>query len=438
MFDREQREPIPVCLDQMAPGPALGGFLASIDVDRVSGYDRVIVLRAQQRMASYFQAQVYAAMASVADHMDHTEFTDDADLAWEAAATEIRAALRLTRRAAESELDLAIGLRRRLPRVWEALAEGSIDGRRARVIAHGVSHFDEAAARRVVDAVIGDAPRLTTGELAARLRRLCIAVDPDEAEERYREAVEGRRVVVEASPEGTAHLMGLDLPPDRVARIARRIDRLAKSLNRSGDPRSIDQIRADVLVDLLSGRHQDAQGGMVDLRVDLETLAGLSEAPGDLAGFGPVIADIARQVAESQTRAQWRYTVVDPDTGLPIADGTTRRRPTASQQRTVEAREHTCYFPGCRSSPVEDGGGAERSEAEGVADPTGATNADLDHRTPWAEQHRTSVDGLDAGCRHDHVTVRHRLGWRHQLLPGGDHLWTSPLGHQYTRSGKPP
>jgi hypothetical protein len=177
---------------------------------------------------------------------------------------------------------------------------------------------------------------------------------------------------------------------------------------------------------------------MVDLRVDLETLAGLSEAPGDLAGFGPVIADIARQVAESQTRAQWRYTVVDPDTGLPIADGTTRRRPTASQQRTVEAREHTCYFPGCRSSPVEDGGGAERSEAEGVADPTGATNADLDHRTPWAEQHRTSVDGLDAGCRHDHVTVRHRLGWRHQLLPGGDHLWTSPLGHQYTRSGKPP
>jgi hypothetical protein len=417
MFDRYQHEPIPVGLDQMAPGPALGGFLASIDVDRVSGHDRVVVLRAQQRMASYFQAQMYAAMASVADHMDHTEFTDDADLAWEAAATEIRAALRLTRRAAESELDLAIGLRRRLPRVWRALAEGSIDGRRARVIAHGTSHLDEAGARRVVDAVIGDAPRLTTGELAARLRRLCVEVDPDEARERYREAVERRRLVTEASPDGTAHLLGIDLPPDHVAAVARRINRLAMSLNRSGDTRSIDQLRADVFLDLLSGLHHRAPGGVVDIRVDLETLAGLSEAPGDLAGFGPVVADIARQVAEAQVGGEWRFTIADPRTGLPVHDGTTRRRPTPSQRRAVETRDRVCYFPGCRMP---------------------ATRCDLDHRTPWTERRRTSVDGLDAGCRHDHVTVRHRLGWRHQLLPGGDHLWTSPLGHQYTKSGKPP
>ncbi|MCZ6455928.1 MAG: hypothetical protein O6650_01630 [Actinobacteria bacterium] len=34
---------------------------------------------------------------------------------------------------------------------------------------------------------------------------------------------------------------------------------------------------------------------MVDIRVDLETLTGLTENPGELAGFGPVIADIARR-----------------------------------------------------------------------------------------------------------------------------------------------
>ena len=416
MFD-SKFEPIPAGLDRMPTGPTLGAILASIDVDAVSGHDRVVVLRAQQRMASHFQAQVYAAMAAVADHMDRAEFTEDADLAWEAAATEIRAALRLTRRAAESELDLAIGVRRRLPSVWNALRDGAIDGRRARVIAHGTSHLDEETARRVVEAVIGDAPRLTTGELAAMVRRLCVEVDPQSARERYAEAVNGRRVVTEASPDGTANLLGLDLPPDRVTEAADRINRLARSLNRSGDPRSIDQLRADVFLDLLAGTDRAAKGGTVDLRVDLETLARLAETPGDLAGFGPVIADIARQVAESQRKGEWRFTVTDPDTSLPIDGGTTRRRPTASQRRSVESRDLVCYFPGCRMP---------------------ATDCDLDRRTPWSERRNTSADGLDAGCRHDHVTVRHRIGWIHRLLPGGDHLWISPLGHRYTKSGRPP
>jgi hypothetical protein len=408
---------IPAGLDLMPTGPALGAILASIDVDALSGHDRVVVLRAQQRMASHFQAQVYAAMAAVSDHMDQVEFAEDADLAWEAAATEIRAALRLTRRAAESELDLAVSLRRRLPGVWSALREGLIDGRRARVIIDGTTHLDQETARRVVDTVIEDAPHLTTGELRALVRRLSLAVDPDSAKERYTQAVDGRRVVTEATPDGTAHLVGMDLPPDRVAAVADRINRLAMSLHRSGDARSIDQLRADVFLDLLAGTNRAAKGGTIDLRVDLETLARLAETPGDLAGFGPVIADIARQVAESQRKGEWRYTVTDPDTGLPIDGGTTRRRPTASQRRTVEARDQVCYFPGCRMP---------------------ATDCDLDHRTPWAERRRTSADGLDAGCRHDHVTVRHRLGWIHRLLPGGDHLWISPLGHRYTKSGRPP
>ena len=45
----------------------------------------------------------------------------------------------------------------------------------------------------------------------------------------------------------------------------------------------------------------------VDLRVDLDTLNELNDHPGDLAGYGPVIADIARQVAEHETKAEWRH-----------------------------------------------------------------------------------------------------------------------------------
>lgn len=400
----------------MPPGPALGGLLASIDVDRVSPHHRVIVLRAWQRQTSHGQAQMLAAMSALADHFD-TEFPHDPHLGWQAASTEIRATLRLTRRSAESQLDLALGVRRRLPRVWQALCNGSIDVPRARVLLSGTSHLDDDLARRVVDQILTDAHRLTTGQLHDRLRRLCIEADADTADTRYREAVEQRRLVMEASPEGTAHLMGFDLPPDRVAEVTRRIDRLAKSVNTAADPRTIDQIRADVFLDLLAGERRDTRGGVVDLHVDLKTLAELEESPADLAGYGPVIADIARQVAAAQTEGEWRFTITDPDTGLPVHDGTTRRRPTTAQRRSVEARDRTCVFPGCRMP---------------------ARQCDLDHRIPWAQRHETSSDGLVPGCRHDHVVVRHHLGWRHQPLPGGDHLWISPLGHRYTTSGHDP
>jgi hypothetical protein len=405
-------------LDAMAPGPVLGAVLSTIDPDRLSGHDRVIFLRAAQRQASHAQARVYAGESSIGDHMETIEFPDAPDLAWDAASTEIRAALRLTRRAADTRLDVAVGLRRRLPRVWQALSSGSIDVPRARVFLSATSHLDEATARAVVDEIIDAAYRFTTGQLRERVARLCIEADPDTATQRYEEAVEQRRVVMEASSDGTAHLLGLDLPPDRVAEVTRRIDRLAKTLNTASEPRTIDQLRADVFLDLLAGEHRNARGGVVDIHVDLTTLARLSESPGDLAGYGPVVADIARQVTDAQVDGQWRFTITDPTTGLPVHDGTTRRRPTTSQRRSVEARDRVCVFPGCRMP---------------------AHQCELDHRTPWSHHQHTSTSGLAPGCRHDHITNRHRIGWTHQPLPGGDHLWTSPLGHHYTTSGhKPP
>jgi hypothetical protein len=94
---------------------------------------------------------------------------------------------------------------------------------------------------------------LTTGQLRARIARLCIEADPDDAEQRYRYAVSDRRVVAEATGDGTANLLGLDLPPHRVAAATRRINALARSLRIAGETRTMDQLRADVLLDLLNG-----------------------------------------------------------------------------------------------------------------------------------------------------------------------------------------
>ena len=56
---------IPGRLDEMSPGPVMGAFLASVDVSKLSGYDQIVVLRAHQRMASYYQAATYQDMAAV-------------------------------------------------------------------------------------------------------------------------------------------------------------------------------------------------------------------------------------------------------------------------------------------------------------------------------------------------------------------------------------
>jgi hypothetical protein len=409
---------IPVGLDSMEPGPVLAGFLASVDVTRLSGFDRIVVLRAHRRMASHYEAQAYQDMAAVTDAMV-VEYEEPWESAAESAAAEIRAALHLTRRAADVELAFALDLRDRLPRLAGMLEIGEIDVRRARTIERNTVHLSNEAARGVVDRVADVASQLTTGELAARIRRLCIEAAPDEADDRYRHAVAGRRVVLEPCADGTANLLGLDLPPSRAAAVTRRINRLARNLRGSGETRTMDQLRADVYLDLLAGKNRQATtgGGVVDIRVDLDTLAALNEHPGELAGYGPVISDIARQVADEQQRCEWRFAVVDTANGQAIHTGTTRRRPTTSQRRIVESRDLTCAFPGCRMP---------------------GTECDLDHRIPWSQGGPTTARDLTPLCRHDHITVRHNAGWTYRRLPNGDYLWATKLCHAYTTTRAPP
>ena len=218
----------------------LAGFLASLEGEDLSGHDRILALAAYQKMASYFQAKMLAEMATICEVM--AADSEDPEQAVEAAAAEIRVALRLTRRAADSDLGLALDLTQRLPRGWEALAAGEIDLRRVRVIMAGTAHLPEESARLVVEQVIERAGRLTTGQLHALLRRLCLQTDPDQAAQRYEDAVEERRVIMEPSVDGTAHLSGFDLAPDRAAAAMRRIADLAQSLKTSTEPRTLDQL----------------------------------------------------------------------------------------------------------------------------------------------------------------------------------------------------
>ncbi len=284
----------PERLETMPPGLGLAAALDSLDGAVLSAYDRVAVIAARQRLMSWLQARSYADMAALVDQMPAAAAEDRR----EAATGEIGAALHLTRTAADIEMSLALDLADRLPRVAELLATGEIDLRRARTLVSATDHVDEDTARAVVDQVAAEVGQWTSGEIWARLKRRCIEADPEASAQRYRKAVKGREITAVPNPDGAMDIWAQNLPVDKAAEAMERINRIARTLNTADELRSIDQLRADVFLDLLCGTlPPDGKGGTVDITFDLATLAGLVDEPGEVAGYGPVIADIARQLA---------------------------------------------------------------------------------------------------------------------------------------------
>jgi hypothetical protein len=390
------------------------GIIGIVDRSGLSGEERVELMQSRLRQISRLQAEFFADLVAVAEA---EELAVGPVEGFEFAADEIRAALTWTRRAAETQLDLARLLVVEFPAVWEALREGRIDLPKARVIVEGLRSLNPELAAKVAVEILPYAVSHTTGQIAARLRRLVITVDPDAAAKSYRKGLADRRVELSANPDGTASLLAFSLPAERATTAMDHIDDLANQLRGGGEVRTFDQLRADVMLDLLCGEAVGSVGarrGVVDLRVDLATLAGLSERPAEIPGWGPVIADIARQVVETQPRATWQVTVTGND-GEPVWTGTTRRRPTTLMRRYVQARRPTCVFPGCRR-------------------PTRA--ADLDHVKAWAEGGITDPTNLVPLCRHDHQ-LKHRAGWKLETPQPGSYRWTSPLNQQYLVKTEP-
>src|SRR5690606_18781840 len=137
------------------------------------------------------------------------------------------------------------------------------------------------------------------------------------------------------------------------------------------------------------------------------------EEPGHLPGFGPVLAEIARETVARQTGCRWEYIVTDG--GRPVATGTIRRRPTAAMRRRIRAQHPTCVWPGCRMP---------------------ARQADIDHRRRWSEGGPTTLWNLAPLCEAHHTLLD--KGWRYEPGPEGDFVFVSPLGNRYASSGRSP
>jgi hypothetical protein len=491
-------QPLPAGLDEVTPGPGLAALLAATDPSKLSGSDCVELLRAQYRQVNHERARLLSIIAEVT-RRDDPDGLARLTATPEFACDEVRAALVWSRRHAQYQCELALDLVDRLPDVLAALSSGVIDEPKTRIFAEWTLQLSDRQARALCTDLLPRAPGWTTGQLIERIKRWAIAVDPGWAQRRYQQAITRRRVVGQRNPDGSADLYGLNLPVDQVTTACARIDALAKAAKRAGRMDPIDHLRAELFLGMTDGSyaglHDDAilatltagldRGGSaeepstqsrpapvrqvgrgVDIRVRLSTLLGLDRHPGELAGWGPVHAELARRLAET-TRGPWRYVLTDHD-GRPQRTGLLRRRPTsnapitsagtveiqvtpallrslaetrhdcglwtpvvtelltsagdhipatdptrrapgAALRRLVQVRDRTCLFPGCRAP---------------------ATTTDTDHSIDHARGGPTTEDNLGSLCRRDH-RLKHHGRWLLNHTHSGHFTWTSRLGQTY-------
>jgi hypothetical protein len=353
-------------LASLPAGPRLAAHLSLVELGAVPDTDLGSVLAAQARQLAHQQAHLWATMAEIGnrDPMPNAVPRWTPEQIFDSAADEIRAELLLTRRGARRELEHADSVVAQ-PRVFAALARGELDRARAIVLADGCYDLLPEQAENLLDRLLPEAARRTVTGLAERVRKVAIALDPRWAERRYREAVRTRRVIGYLNADGSATVAGQYLPADHAAAACDRVDALADAAKRAGAKASLDHVRTELFLGLLDGRFhnlsrdeivaalcaqfrdgegRDGEGrddetgataeatptlGVVlgiELKIGLGTLLGLDEESGEIAGWGPVLAPTARNIAARQHAARWRYAVVD-DEGRLLFDGLTRQRP---------------------------------------------------------------------------------------------------------------
>ena len=291
-------------LDDLAVIPAgaeLSAALHAVHLGAVPNDRMLDVMRAQYRQLSHEQARMAAVLVETGrcDGVPSPGAVSRSADADPYAVHETRAALRWTRAAAESEHALAEYVLGELPAVFAAWDAGLIDRARVRVFEQYLYGLDAAQVAAVCAHAVPQAPSLTTGQLAALLRRLVIAVDPDAAARWYRQRVRERDVCAYMAVDGTVTVSAHGLPADEAEAACQRVERLAAAAQRAGHPGAVGQIRADVFLGLLDGRFH----GMDTDELVAALIADWHRPAAGGAGSGAVPATRRPRTRRPRTRA---------------------------------------------------------------------------------------------------------------------------------------
>ncbi|MBE1578033.1 HNH endonuclease signature motif containing protein [Amycolatopsis roodepoortensis] len=308
----------------------------------------------------------------------------------------------------------AEALTTRLPCTLGLLDRGKVGGYGAMKVAAATAWLSDDDAR-AVDAVSEDRlPGRNSEQVRKAANHAAMMADREGAARRAERHRAGRRLSIRHGEAGVASIEVEDGPVEKVAAAYTRIDREARALKTGGEPRTLDQLRADVALDLLLGGQGGSERSEVFLYMDLNTYLGLNDDPAELAGHGHVPAALARHIA-SGADTVLRRIVTDPLSGQVLDLGRDRYRPTAGLGEFVRVRDRECRRPGCHLV---------------------AQACDLDHAVPWQHGGHTADTELIDLCRRDH-RLKDEPGWVYRLTSDGTLTITTPTGQSYD-SAPPP
>jgi hypothetical protein len=465
----------------MAPGSELAYLLEMVELVAADDFALVEVVAAWQRLAGWVAAGMVHAAAALAERPSMNP-------EWPASAGRVSEP-----NVAGEELAIRLGCSRRQARrlvrdgrafegalAWTGLAleQGEIDATKARILVDALVDQPLPLALDVQEAVLPGAPRRTPTQLAKDVARELIARDPGSAEERHQVGVDRRRVDrPKMLPDGMAGLWAV-LPATGAARLDSALDGLARGARAVGDPRTLDQLRADLLMDLTTGevegsaawvalaeRHgdcdSDCDGGQGGAGADV---GGADSAHGSVspgtgaprgAGFSPGPGDHGSRpgtftpFAGTSRRTEIRVTVplstlldlddapadlagygpITAEAARALARGGVWRRivtdPLSGRALDVGRTRYRPPADLVTHVQVRD----RTCARPGCSAP--AESCDLDHTV---EYHRdngtTSADNLGPLCRRDHQ-VKTDAGFRLVQTEPGVFEWTTPAGHRY-------
>lgn len=393
-----------------AAAPCLASFAALADIDpyTLSATDQVELVVELERHGAWFESVRLRAIAAAAGAGDEfgepvpgePETITDTYYVEDAIQDELAAATRMSGIATSKRIAVARDLEYKLPTTRALLAAGVCSYQQAVVVSDECERLTIAQARDVEARALTRAHLQTPAQTRRSVRRAVAAIAPTEPEAVIN-AEFARRDVAMCHDGGVMATITATLPaPDAIA-VWNALTACAQaSANQHpNDARTMAHKRADALTAWAHQAFNDPdlpvmQGKKrleTQVVIDVATLFGLAENPGEIIGYGPIPADLARQLAaDSQC---WRRLVTDGVTGHLLDYGPRTYQPPARLREYILARDRHCQFPGCNRP---------------------AQQCDIDHVEPFTgtdQGGNTSADNLITLCRRHHRLKTHTR-WR--------------------------
>ncbi|UWX98398.1 HNH endonuclease [Arthrobacter zhaoxinii] len=424
------------------------GFTGTLALQNLESFDEQMVGEALSRMA-HAMSWVQAQEARLVNRMKEI-FRDDfhaasgrlePGMAFNLAASECAAILNVPQVTGQRLMFEAGMLCGTHTATLAALEEGQLSYQHAQVVLDQCENVPTEKLPGFEADLLKAAEGKTRAQFACKARRLREMKFPDTVSKRHLTAFENRKVTLDREEDGMSCLSAY-LRAEEAQQVYTTLSTAARGEQAAGDSRSTDQLRADILAQLLMGGLRSGSGGTTDgggqaagkasaggtraagaggtgcddgsvvpraeimVLINAETLFGADDKPAELHGYGPISAEAARRLARNA--AGWTGLAQDPETGEILGVGRRRKVP-AGLRRWLRARDGTCRFPGCRVSTA---------------------NADIDHTIDWAKGGPTDHGNLEHLCRRHHRFKTLGL-WKACQPEPGVIEWTSPTGRIY-------